>query len=127
MPFDTGILAIALAVLSFCGALGCLVALLGTRRTLAQQQEAANAQFAQLQEKLAALTAPANAAEPSTEPAELQDDLLAAITAAAAAVADRKSRIRSIQQVQPESESANAWSQQGRVVVQSSHNIGPHR
>jgi peptidoglycan hydrolase CwlO-like protein len=134
MPFDTGILAIALAALSFCGAMGCILALIRTRHALVTQQKEVSAQLSELHQKLAEL-APAPAPTPQVvssinaiaEPEEEQDELLAAVTAAAAAIADRKARIRSIQQVHPEPEATSAWSQQGRVVVQSSHNIGPHR
>jgi len=131
MQIDTGTLAIVLAALSFCGALGCIVALTRTRRELVEQQEGVSAQLSQLNQKLEELTIAAEAqAEPGISEQDLtdvQDDLLAAVTAAAAAIADRKTRIRSVTQVSTEPEASNAWSQQGRVVVQSSHNIGPRR
>lgn len=132
MQIDPGIVAIVVAALSFCGALGCIVALMRTRHALVAQREEVSAQLNELNRKLAALApAPAhpvvNSIRASADPTQEQDDLLAAVTAAAAAIVDRKARVRSIQQVHPEPEAASVWSQQGRVVVQSSHNIGPHR
>lgn len=139
MQIDTGVVAVTLAALSLCGAIGCLIALVRTRHMLYEQQDEMNTQFNRLSEKLAELTpkphasaAPVVAADAprpvADEPAESEDDLLAAITAAAAVVAGHRARIRSLQQVpQSEQDSASAWSQQGRVVVQSSHNISPHR
>ena len=138
MQIDTGIVAVTLAALSLCGAIGCLIALVRTRHMLYEQQDEMNTQFNRLSEKLAELTpkphaaaapiVPAATPRPVAEPDEPEDDLLAAVTAAAAAVAGRRARIRSIQQVaQTEQDSASAWSQQGRVVVQSSHNISPRR
>ena len=145
MPIDTGTLGLELAALAFLGALGCMFLLWRTRRALDAQRHEVRAQLTTIHDKLADLAVQASkphpplhpvahvtpvaspsAASASTQPSE-QDELLAAVTAAAAAIAQRKLRIQSIRQVHPEPEPATAWSQQGRVVVQSSHNVGPHR
>jgi hypothetical protein len=132
MQIDIGTLAIALAALSFLGAIGCIIALGRTRRVLKIQQKEVSTQLARLDEKVSKLLPAAvphlvHTKAASVDPTEAQDELLAAVTAAAAAIAERKMRIRSLTQVPTESEAATAWSQQGRVLVQSSHNIGPHR
>jgi DNA-binding protein H-NS len=146
MHFDTGTLAIVLAILSMGVAVTCLAALAKMRRALAEQQQEASRQLSEqlseLNAKLSALAEHAEvvsapqivtsitaSAEPvSVHPAtEEQDELLAAVTAAAAAFVERKARINSIRELHAEPESGSAWSQQGRVFVQSSHNISPRR
>ena len=148
MHFDTGTLAIVLAILATGLAAACLAALAKTRRALEEQQQEASRRLAeQLSELSAKLSSLAECAEiasapqpqivasitASAEPAgvhaatEEQDELLAAVTAAAAAFVERKARIDSIREVHAEPESGSAWSQQGRVFVQSSHNISPRR
>ena len=136
MQIDPGMVAIALAGLSFCGALGCIIALVRTRHALHEQQEEVSGQLDRMNQKLATLAAqPAEPkvaisikpTTPSSEPVAAADELLAAITAAAAAVAERKARLNAARQSQTEPEAQSAWSQQGRVVVQSSHNIVPRR
>lgn len=48
-------------------------------------------------------------------------EIAVALTAAATAFLGKKARIRSAQQLA--NESAGAWAQQGRVIVQTSHNL----
>jgi hypothetical protein len=50
-------------------------------------------------------------------------ETLAAITAAAAVFVGKRLRIRSIEQVGSTRLPASRWSRQGRVLVQSSHNL----
>ena len=54
---------------------------------------------------------------------QIKHETLAAITAAAATFLGRKVHVRSAQP-RPASE-AGAWAQQGRVIVQTSHNLRP--
>jgi hypothetical protein len=135
MQFDSGTLAVVLALLSLGGAIVCIIALFSTRRSLAEQQQEQGRQFAELNEKLSRL-APAGkggaqiiaSISASAEPADANgDELMAAVTAVAAAIADRKARVQSIREVYAEPDAGSAWSQQGRVVVQSSHNLSPRR
>lgn len=50
-------------------------------------------------------------------------EILAALTAAATAYVGKKARIRSAALVPAEENGAGAWAQQGRVIVQTSHNL----
>lgn len=60
--------------------------------------------------------------KPAVETNEpLKPELVATLTAAATAYLGQKARIRSAQQLAEES--AGAWAQQGRVIVQTSHNL----
>jgi len=61
----------------------------------------------------------ATAMEDGCIPAEI----LAVIAAAAAAFVGRRIRIRGIEQLHSEVEQVSRWSRQGRVLVQSSHNL----
>jgi len=54
--------------------------------------------------------------------AEVAPEIQAAIAAAAVVAAGERARVHSIRRVKPEAE-RNAWSQQGRVLVQTSHNV----
>ena len=51
----------------------------------------------------------------------MKPEIVVALTAAATAFLGKKARIRSAQQLADES--AGAWAQQGRVIVQTSHNL----
>jgi hypothetical protein len=51
--------------------------------------------------------------------------IVAALTAAATTYLGKKARIRSAQLLPAEQSSAGAWAQQGRVSVQTSHNLRP--
>jgi len=61
----------------------------------------------------------ATAMEDGRIPAEIQ----AVIAAAAAAFVGRRIRLRGIEQMYSEGEQVSRWSRQGRVLVQSSHNL----
>lgn len=73
-------------------------------------------------------------AEPMSESIEEQPlagepvapEIQAAIAAAAVAVAGPGARIRSLRSLDAHP-GASAWSQQGRMIVQSSHNVRPER
>jgi hypothetical protein len=56
----------------------------------------------------------------------LTPEILAAITAAAAALLGRHARIRSVRPLPPH-QPVSPWSQQGRVFVQASHNLRSRR
>jgi glycine cleavage system pyridoxal-binding protein P len=53
---------------------------------------------------------------------EMKHEMLAAITAAAATFLGRAARVRSVQALSAPAE-VGAWAQQGRVFVQTSHNL----
>jgi len=57
------------------------------------------------------------------EEAPIPAELLAAIAAAAAVFVGKRMRIRGIEQLHSSHEAVNRWSRQGRVLVQSSHNL----
>jgi hypothetical protein len=58
--------------------------------------------------------------------AAIAPEIQAAIAAAAIVAAGERVRVNSVRQVKPEAE-RNAWSQQGRVLVQTSHNVRARR
>jgi hypothetical protein len=64
---------------------------------------------------------PNNTAVP--EEAPIPAELLAAITAAAAVFVGNRMRIRGIEQLHSSHVAVSRWSRQGRVLVQSSHNL----
>lgn len=68
--------------------------------------------------------APENEAARKKEP--VKPEIVAALTAAATTFLGRKARIRSARLLPPEQDSAGAWAQQGRVIVQTSHNLRPN-
>jgi hypothetical protein len=75
---------------------------------------------AQMQEGDFAIAAPKkDDAGGKKEP--MKPEIVAALTAAATAYLGKKARIRSARQLADES--AGAWAQQGRVIVQTSHNL----
>lgn len=56
--------------------------------------------------------------------AQTKPEIVAALTAAATAFLGKKARVRSAQlQLNTQQDSAGAWAQQGRVIVQTSHNL----
>jgi hypothetical protein len=61
--------------------------------------------------------------EPVHPEAEVTAEIMAVIAAAATAFLGRKVRILSAKLLQSPEEAVNAWSQQGRVFVQASHNL----
>ena len=71
----------------------------------------------------------ATPAETAGQPAQAQTkpEIVAALTAAATAFLGKKARVRSAQLLPGAQENAGAWAQQGRVIVQTSHNMRPRR
>ncbi|MGB7266630.1 MAG: hypothetical protein WBC92_14015 [Terracidiphilus sp.] len=53
----------------------------------------------------------------------VKPEIVAAMTAAATAFLGKKARIRSVQALPGAQDTAGAWAQQGRVIVQTSHNL----
>ena len=118
-----------------------------SRQSLAEFRRAAEDQFSALSVSVAALqkqiqqlsTASATraAARPSAIPQppapqaapvptatqEITPDLLVVMAAAVTAFLGKKVRIRSARALQSPYEIVNPWSQQGRVIVQASHNL----
>jgi hypothetical protein len=58
---------------------------------------------------------------------QMKPETLVAITAAATAFLGKTARVRSAQALQAGQHTAGAWAQQGRVIVQTSHNLLPRR
>lgn len=56
---------------------------------------------------------------------EITPEILRTITETVSALLGRKVRIRSVKTLQTQDATANSWAQQGRVVVQASHNLAP--
>lgn len=56
----------------------------------------------------------------------VKPEIVAALTAAATTFLGTKARIRSAQLVPAAQDAAGAWAQQGRVIVQTSHNLRPN-
>jgi methylmalonyl-CoA carboxyltransferase 12S subunit len=54
---------------------------------------------------------------------EISPEMLVVMAAAVTAFLGKKVRIRSAKMLQPPRESANPWSQQGRMLVHASHNL----
>jgi hypothetical protein len=54
--------------------------------------------------------------------AQTEPEIVAALTAAATVFLGKKARVRSAQLLPSAQESAGAWAQRGRVIVQTSHN-----
>jgi|ERR1700722_6986026 len=67
----------------------------------------------------------ANAAEPDAAqvPGEISAETLAKIAATITALLGKKIRIRSVKILEQQDAIVNPWAQQGRVVVQASHNL----
>ena len=63
--------------------------------------------------------------EPSNPEAQVTPEVLVAIAAAVTTFLGKKVRIRSAKVLQTPYEIINPWAQQGRVVVQASHNLLP--
>ncbi len=68
---------------------------------------------------------PARVEAPAVTPQEVAPEELLVIAAAVTAFLGKKVRIRSAQMLQTPYEIINPWSQQGRVIVQASHNLNP--
>jgi len=93
----------------------------------ARVAELGRLQAARAQEgEVAAISAAAvNDSAPKREP--VKPEIVAALTAAATAFLGKKARIRSARLVPEAQDGADAWAQQGRVIVQTSHNLRPNR
>ena len=90
--------------------------------------EAKIAETAKIQEKPAAVAeieAPVAATEQAAQPAdeEVTPETLVVIAAAVTAFLGKKVRIRSAKRVAAAREVASAWSQHGRMLIHSSHNL----
>lgn len=144
-----------LALLAGLVGTGCAVVYLALRRSLrraiSDRQQATERQLRELATALKSLEArlaelrPALASQASAapgldiqaaasaeetiayEPQAIAPETLAVIAAAVSAFLGSNARIRSVSTMQPAIGAACAWSQQGRVFVQSSHNIRTRR
>jgi uncharacterized protein len=89
--------------------------------------ELSRLQVGRVQEsEVAAISAVAeNAGEPQSAP--VKPEIVAALTAAATTFLGKKARVRSAQLLPNAQENAGAWAQQGRMIVQTSHNMRPTR
>ena len=91
------------------------------------------AEFAQLKKSVPAesTTAAAPVSSPPTpavaarEALEITPDILVVLAAAVTAFLGKKVRIRSAKMLQSPYEIVNPWAQQGRAIVQASHNLRP--
>jgi hypothetical protein len=93
----------------------------------ARVAELSRLQAARVQEgEVVAISAAAeNASEGQAAP--VKPEIVAVLTAAATAFLGKKARVRSAQLLPNAPENAGAWAQQGRVIVQTSHNMRPTR
>ena len=133
-------------------AVACTLAYVALRRSfqqsLAEFREAADQRIAVLKASIASLeqrvqelstaraaaaTAPVPISPPTgakpvplqTVTPEITPELLVVIAASVTAFLGKKVRIRSARALQSPYEIVNPWSQQGRVIVQASHNLRP--
>ena len=109
------------------------------RRAVAERQQstdrelsALTAKVIVLQQRVAELSATSVEAEQAADAiagenmaGHVKPETLAVIAAAAATFLGKRARIRSLQAVPATQDSAGAWAQQGRVIVQTSHNMRP--
>jgi len=73
--------------------------------------------------EVSVIAAPAETAGRPTQ-AQTKPEIVAALTAAATAFLGKKARVRSAQLLpSAQQDGAGAWAQQGRVIVQTSHNL----
>ncbi len=93
----------------------------------ARVAELSRLQTARTQEaEVVAISADAESAgEPETAP--VKPEIVVALTAAATAFLGKKARVRSAQLLPNAQDNAGAWAQQGRVIVQTSHDRRPSR
>ena len=133
---DVGI-ATALAAAS-CAAIYAMLAR-ALRRAVNQQQQSTDRELSALtlkvrtlQQRVAELSAtqvePPQAADSiggENMAGQVQPETLAVVAAAATTFLGKRTRIRSLQAVPATQDSAGAWAQQGRVIVQTSHNMRP--
>jgi hypothetical protein len=97
-------------------------------RSLAETVRALQARVSELsrlaaqQQEAASISAEAESAAVA-EKERVKPEIIAAMTAAATAFLGKGARIRSARAAQASQDAAGAWAQQGRVVVQTSHNL----
>jgi hypothetical protein len=140
------------AAIAVLVAAGCAVTYAAARhalmRAMAERQLSIDRQLSELADAVAALQTTmtelsqlpeieaAAAPEPEMDPAapvpdgvvrldddEVSAEIMAVIAAAAEAFLGKKARILSAKPLQSPPEMVNAWSQQGRMFVQASHNL----
>jgi hypothetical protein len=111
---------------------GWVLVYISSRRALRRTREELRVEF---QRQINALAANVNAPERTAAsaarsqatvtqaPEEITPETLATITETIAALLGRKVRIRSVKMLETPSAVANPWAQQGRVIVQASHNV----
>ena len=93
----------------------------------ARVAELSRQQAARVPEAEAAVMATPTEIAGQTAQAQTKPEIVAALTAAATAFLGKKTRVRSAQLLPGAQENAGAWAQQGRVIVQTSHNMRPRR
>jgi uncharacterized protein len=71
--------------------------------------------------EVAVVASPETAGQPAQ--AQTKPEIVAALTAAATTFLGKKARVRSAQLLPSAQDGAGAWAQQGRVIVQTSHNL----
>jgi hypothetical protein len=72
--------------------------------------------------EVAVISAPEETTDQATQ-AQTKPEIVAALTAAATAFLGKKARVRSAKLLpNTQQDSAGAWAQQGRMIVQTSHN-----
>lgn len=100
----------------------------GQLAALYQTVKSLEAEVTQLRKRAEpAATAPALSSQPASLPAgptqEITADTLVLLAAAVTAFLGKKVRIRSARMLQSPYEIVNPWAQQGRAIVQASHNL----
>ena len=89
----------------------------------ARVTELGRLQGARAQEGAVAAVSQGTEVEAGKKKEPVKPEIVAALTAAATAFLGKKARIRSAELLPAEQDSAGAWAQQGRVIVQTSHNL----
>jgi methylmalonyl-CoA carboxyltransferase 12S subunit len=92
----------------------------------AQRSEVGKAAAAPPAAKPEAAAVSQTPSQPSEKHQGISPEVLLVIAAAVTAFLGKKVRIRSAKMLQTPYEIVNPWVQQGRVVVQASHNLSPH-
>jgi methylmalonyl-CoA carboxyltransferase large subunit len=130
----------ALLVVAVVVALGCVITYVSAqaafRRRASEVQQAEETRLQSLaktiqdlESRLAELSkAPAPVQPQSVVPQkqeEVSPEMIVVLSAAVTAFLGKKVRIRSAKMLQSPYEIVNPWSQQGRVIVQASHNLRP--
>ena len=100
-------------------------ALHGLEIEIAQLRKAAPAQSVAPPAPSPAAPAITTATKPEPKAQEVAPDTLVLLAAAVTAFLGKKVRIRSAKMLQSPYEIVNPWAQQGRVIVQASHNLRP--